>query len=133
MERVVIVSGVRTPIGKYGGSLKDIPVQELGTLVLKEALNRAGLDPAEVDDVIAGQSYQNGECANAGRVALLAAGWPDSVPALTLDRRCCSGLDTVLIGAAKIISGQAKVVVAAGMESMSQAELYLPGSIKMGA
>ena len=132
MERVVIVSGVRTPIGKYGGSLKDIPVQELGALVLKEALNRAGLDPAEVDDVIAGQSYQNGECANAGRVALLAAGWPDSVPALTLDRRCCSGLDTVLIGAAKIISGQAKVVVAAGMESMSQAELYLPGGIKWG-
>ncbi len=132
MEDVVILSGVRTPIGKYGGSLKDIPVHELGALVLGEALRRAGLEPEAVDDVVAGQAYQNGECANAGRVALLAAGWPDSVPALTLDRRCCSGLDTVLIGAAKIMSGQASVVVAAGMESMSQAELYLPGQIKWG-
>ena len=132
MEEVVIVSGVRTPIGRYGGALKDIQVHQLGALVLNEALTRAGLKPEAVDDVIAAQSYQNGECANAGRVALLAAGWPDSVPALTLDRRCCSGLDTVLIGAAKIMSGQAEVVVAAGMESMSQAELYLPGAIKWG-
>ncbi len=132
MDNVVILSAARTPIGKYGGALKDIPVQELGALVLNEALSRAKLEPKEVDDVIAGQSYQNGECANAGRVALLAAGWPDSVLALTLDRRCCSGLDTVLIGAAKIMSGQARVIAAAGMESMSQAELYLPGSIKWG-
>ncbi len=132
MERVVLVSGVRTPIGKYGGALKDLPVRELGATVLNEALRRAGLEPEAVDDVIAGQSYQNGECANAARVALLSAGWPDSVPALTLDRRCCSGLDAVLIGAMKIMSGNAQVVVAAGMESMSQAEMYLPGRIKWG-
>ncbi len=132
MQEVVLVSAVRTPIGRYGGSLKDIAVYELGALVLNEAIKRARIDPALVDDVITAQSYQNGECANAGRMALLQAGWPESVPAVTLDRRCCSGLDTVLIGAMKIQTGNADVVVAAGMESMSQAEMYLPGSIKWG-
>ena len=85
-----------------------------------------------MDDVIVGQSYQNGECANAGRFALLAAGWPESVPALTLDRRCCSGLDAVLFGVMKVQTMNAEVVVAGGMESMSQVELYLPGDIKWG-
>jgi len=132
MEEVVVVSGVRTPIGRYGGAFKDLPVAALGALALDEAVKRAGLEPGRVDEVIVGQSYQNGECANAGRVAALAAGWPESVPALTLDRRCCSGLDAVLFGAMKIQTGNASVVVAAGMESMSQAELYLPGQIKWG-
>jgi acetyl-CoA C-acetyltransferase len=104
----------------------------LGALVLDAALERAGLEPGLVDDVVVGQSYQNGECANAGRVALLEAGWPDSVPAMTLDRRCCSGLDAVWIAAMKIQTGNAQVAVAAGMDSMSQAELYLPGDIKWG-
>ena len=132
MERVVIVSGVRTPIGRYGGSLRAVPVEQLGAVVLDAAVQRAGLDPGLVDDVIVGQSYQNGECANAGRVALLAAGWPETVPAVTLDRRCCSGLDAVLFAVMKIQTGNADVVVAAGMDSMSQAELYLPGEIKWG-
>ncbi len=130
--RVVIVGGARTPIGKYGGALKDVPVSRLGALVLSEAVKRAGVEPGRVDDVIVGQSYQNGECANAGRVALLEAGWPDTVPAVTLDRRCCSGLEAVLLAAMKIMAGNAEIVVAAGMESMSQAELYLPGQIKWG-
>ena len=132
MQDVVIVSAVRTPIGRYGGSLKEVPVYELGAVVLDEAVKRAGVDPAMVDDVVTAQSYQNGECANAGRMALLQAGWPESVPAVTLDRRCCSGLDTVLIGAMKIQTGNAEIIVAAGMESMSQAEMYLPGAIKWG-
>jgi acetyl-CoA C-acetyltransferase len=132
MQNVVIAAGARTPIGRYGGSLREIPVHELGAVVLNAAVQRAGIEPGQVDDVIVGQSYQNGECANAGRLALLAAGWPESVPALTLDRRCCSGVDAVLFGAMKIQTENAEVVVAGGMESMSRAELYLPGDIKWG-
>ena len=132
MENVVIVSGVRTPIGSYGGSLRNVPVYKLGAIALNEVVRRAGLQPDRIDDVIVGQSYQNGECANVGRFALLEAGWPESVPAVTLDRRCCSGLDAVLFAAMKIKSGFADIVVAAGMENMSAAELYVPGDIKWG-
>lgn len=132
MERVVIVSGVRTPIGRYGGSYKDVPVYRLASLVLNEVVKRAGIEPGTVDDVIMGQSYQNGECANGARMALLDAGWPDSVPGLVIDRRCCSGLDSVFIGVMKIQTGNAEIVVAGGMENMSQAEIYIPGDIKWG-
>lgn len=132
MEKVVITAGARTPIGRYCGSLRDVPVHELGATVLNTVISRAGIEPAQVDEVIVGQAYQNGECANAGRFAVLAAGWPENVPALTLDRRCCSGIDALLFGVMKIQTGNAEVVVAGGFESMSQAELYLPGDIKWG-
>ncbi len=132
MENVVIVAGIRTPIGRFGGSLRNEPVERLGSVVLTELVKRAGIDAGKVDELIAGQSYMNGECANAGRVALLEAGWPDSVPAITLDRRCCSGLDAVLFADMAIQTGNADIAVAAGMESMSQAELYLPGHIRWG-
>jgi acetyl-CoA C-acetyltransferase len=132
MKEVVLVAAARTPIGRYGGSLRQVPVAKLGAVVLNAVMERTGLDPAVVDDVIVGQSYQNGECANVGRVALLEAGWPDSVPAMTVDRRCCSGLEAVLFAAMKIQTDNADLVVAGGMESMSQAELYLPGDIKWG-
>ena len=132
MEKVVIVSGVRTPIGAFGGSLRNLHVSRLAAHVLTEVVGRIGIDPARVDDVIMGQSYQNGECANGARLALLAANWPDSVPGITLDRRCCSGLDAVFFGAMKIQTGNADIVVAGGMESMSQAELYVPGDIRWG-
>jgi acetyl-CoA C-acetyltransferase len=132
MENVVIVSGVRTPIGAYGGTLRDMQVSKLAAYVLNEAVNRTGIEPAWVDDVIMGQSYQNGECANGARVALLEAGWPETVPGVTLDRRCCSGLDAIFFGVMKIQTGNADIVLAGGMESMSQAELYVPGHIKWG-
>jgi acetyl-CoA C-acetyltransferase len=132
MERVVIVSGVRTPIGKYGGSYKDIPVYKLASLVLDEAVKKAQVDPGLVDDVIMGQAYQNGECANGARMALLEAGWPDNVPGMVIDRRCCSGLDAISIGVMKIQTGNAEIVVAGGMENMSQTEVYFPGDIKWG-
>jgi len=132
MEDVVILSGVRTPIGAFGGSLREVAVERLGAVVLNEALKRAGIEPARVDDVIAGQSYQGGECANGARLALLEAGWPDSVPGVTLDRRCCSGLDAVLFGAMEIMTGNAQVVAAAGMDSMSRVEIYLPGEFRWG-
>ncbi len=132
MEKVVILSAVRTPIGSFGGSLKNVPVYELGALVLNEVVKKAGIKPEQVDEVIVGQSYQNGECANAGRFAVLAAGWPESIPAITIDRRCCSGVDSILFGVMKIQTGNAQVVVAGGMDSMSRAELYLPGDIRWG-
>jgi acetyl-CoA C-acetyltransferase len=132
MENVVIVTGLRTPIGSFGGMLRDMPVYKLAGLVLNESVKKAAIDPAWVDDVIMGQSYQNGECANAARMALLDAGWPEEVPGVTIDRRCCSGLDAIFFGAMKIETGNADVIVAGGMDSMSQAELYIPGEIRWG-
>jgi acetyl-CoA C-acetyltransferase len=132
LENVVILGCARTPIGGYGGALKDVPVYHLGSLVLAEAAKRAGIDPGMVDDVIMGSSYQNGECANGARMAVLDAGWPDTVPGVVLDRRCCSGLESIFYGTMQIQTGHAEIVVAGGMESMSQAELYIPGDIKWG-
>jgi len=132
VNNVVIVSGVRTPIARYGGSLKDLPVYKFTSLVLNDAVKRAKIEPYSVDDVIMGQSYQNGECANGARMALLEAGWPHEVPGVTLDRRCCSGLDAIFFGVMKIQTDNADIIVAGGMDSMSQAELYIPGEIKWG-
>jgi len=132
MKNVVIASGLRTPIGRYGGALRDVPVYKFTSLALNEAVKRAKIEPAWVDDVIMGQSYQNGECANGARMALLEAGWPHEVPGVTLDRRCCSGLDAIFFGVMKIQTGNADIIVAGGMDSMSQAELYIPGDIKWG-
>lgn len=133
MERVVIAGAVRTPIGKYTGGLKDIPGYELGMLVLNEAIKRTGIEPGMVDEVIMGQSYQNGESVNIARVSLLAAGWPVDIPGITIDRRCCSGLDSICFGAMKIQCRQADIIVAGGIESMSRAEFYIPGEfIKWG-
>ncbi len=114
------------------GVLKDVPAYDLAALVLNEAVKRAGVAPAEVDEVILGQSYQSGEYVNIARMALLKAGWPDSIPGITLDRRCCTGLDSICFAAMEIESGNAEVVVAGGVESMSTAEFYLPGEIKWG-
>ena len=132
MEKVVIASGARTPIGSFGGTLRSIPAHKLASTVIEEAVKRAGIEPAWVDDVIMGQSYQSGECANGARMAVLEAGWPDSVPGVTLDRRCCSGLDAIFFAAMKIQTGNGDIVVAGGMESMSQCELYIPGDIRWG-
>ena len=127
MEQAVIIGAVRTPIGGFLGTLREMPAYELGALVLNEATARAGVDPAVVDDVIMGQSYQSGEYVNIARMSLLAAGWPVTVPGITLDRRCCSGLDAVRFGAMAVQSGHARYIVAGGVESMSTAEFYIPG------
>ncbi|MDD4355634.1 MAG: thiolase family protein [Smithellaceae bacterium] len=132
MENVVFISCARTPIGAYGGAFRDVPVYRLASLVLQAAIKKTGIDPAIIDDVIMGSAYQNGECANGARMAVLDAGWPDTIPGIMLDRRCCSGLDTIFYGAMKIQTGNAELVIAGGMESMSQGELYIPGDIKWG-
>jgi acetyl-CoA C-acetyltransferase len=132
LKKVVIISGVRTPVGRYMGALKEIPAYDLGALVLNEAVKRAGVDPAHVDEVILGQSYQNGEYVNIARMSLLKAGWPDSIPGITLDRRCCTGLDVICFAAMMIQSDNADIIVAGGAESMSTSEFYVPGDIKWG-
>lgn len=132
MKDVVIISAVRTPVGRYMGALKTVEAYDLASLVLGEALKKINLDPGQVDEVIMGQSYQNGEYVNIARMALLKAGWPEKIPGVTLDRRCCTGLDVVRFAAALIRSEEAEIVVAGGVESMSNAEFYLPGSMKWG-
>jgi acetyl-CoA C-acetyltransferase len=132
LKEPVIVAAARTPVGRYMGALKEVQAYDLAALVLNEVLDRAKIKPEWVDDVILGQSYQNGEYVNIARMALLKAGWPESIPGVTMDRRCCTGLDTVCFAGMMIQSGQAEVVVAGGVESMSNAEFYIPGHIKWG-
>ncbi len=131
-ERIVMSGAVRTPVGRYMGGLKDVEAYDLASLVLDAAVKKAGIEPGQVDEVILGQSYQNGEYVNIARMGLLAAGWPEEITGLTIDRRCCSGLESIRLGASLILSGQADVVVAGGVESMSHGEFYLPGQIKWG-
>jgi acetyl-CoA C-acetyltransferase len=119
-DGVVIVSGVRTAIGRFGGSLKDVEAADLGAACVREALERVELDPAQVDDVIMGQVGQVGPDAyNARRVAL-GAGLPTHTTAMNVNRLCGSGLQAVLTGAQSLMTGAASVVVAGGDESMSR-------------
>lgn len=134
MEKVVIAAAVRTPIGNYLGNFREIPPYTLSARILNEVLRRAKLEPELVDEVIMGQSYQNGESVNIARMGLLAAGWPVEIPGITIDRRCCSGLDAIAMGSMMIKAGNAEVVVAGGVESMSRTEFYIPGDFfKWGA
>lgn len=132
MREVVVVSAVRTAVGRYMGALKSVAAYDLAARVLEESAGRIGVAPEQVDQVLMGQSYQNGESVNIARMGLLSAGWPEAVAGTTIDSRCCSGLDVVRLATALIASGQNDVVVAGGVESMSNAEFYLPGSIKWG-
>ncbi|KAA1280512.1 MAG: acetyl-CoA C-acetyltransferase [Chloroflexota bacterium] len=125
MRRVAIVSPVRTAVGNFGGALKDIPAEELASTVIKETLDRSGLDPARVDDVILGHGYPSGENPAIGRLALLKAGLPIEVPGYQLDRRCSSGLQAILNACMMVQTENADVVVAGGVESMSNAEFYV--------
>jgi acetyl-CoA C-acetyltransferase len=133
MKNLVIVSAVRTPTGTYCGMLRDIPVEKLAATVIDEAIKRIHIKPEDVDDVILGHSFPNGEAPNLARLALLEAGWPVEIPGLTLDRRCCSGIQSIWTAAMEIQTGFAQIVVAGGAESMSRAEFYIPGEyIKWG-
>ncbi|MBM2825395.1 MAG: acetyl-CoA acetyltransferase [Dehalococcoidales bacterium] len=127
MNEVVVASGVRSPIGSYCGMLREIPVEKLAALALNEAIKRANVKPEDVEKVVLGQSYMNGEAANLARMALLEAGWPVEVPGFTLDMRCCSGVQAIWSGALEIQTGDAGIVVVGGAESMSRAELFIPG------
>lgn len=126
MTEVVIVSAVRTAVGKYGGALKDVPVAELGAIVIKEALKRAHVNPEWVDEVIMGNVVQAGLGQNVTRQAIIMAGLPDEVPGFTLNKVCGSGLRAVSLAAQLIKTGDVDIVVAGGMENMSAAPYLLP-------
>jgi acetyl-CoA C-acetyltransferase len=128
MEDIVIVSAVRTAVGKFGGSLAKIPAPELGAIVIKEALARAKIDPSQVSEVIMGQVLAAGVGQNPARQALLKAGLPKEVPGLTINAVCGSGLKAVMLAAQAIAWGDAEIVVAGGQENMSAAPHVLPNS-----
>ena len=123
-DDVVVCEPVRTPVGRYGGALKDVTAAALGAAVITELLARTGLRPEQVDDVVLGQGYPNGESPGIGRVAALDAGLPVTVPGMQVDRRCGSGLQAVLVAAGQVRAGLSEVVLAGGTESMSQVEHY---------
>ena len=123
-RRAAIVSPVRTAVGTFGGSLRPIPVEELGAVVLKAVLSRTGLDGTQIDDVVFAQSYANSETPCVGRWIALQAGLPIGVPGLQLDRRCGGGLQAVATAAMMVQSGAADAVIAGGVESMSNIEYY---------
>ena len=128
MRDVAIVSPVRTPVGKFGGALQGVSAEELGALVIREVLDRSGLDESKVDEVVLGHSYPNGESPNIGRLCALKAGLPIEVPGYQLDRRCSSGLQSILNAAMLVQTGNADAVIAGGVESMSNVEYYTTGS-----
>jgi acetyl-CoA C-acetyltransferase len=127
-QEIVIVSAVRTPIGNFNGSLKDVSAPKLGALVIKSALEKAGINPEQVDEVIMGNVLQAGTGQNPARQALIHAGIPQEVPALTINKVCGSGLKAVHLAAQAILAGDADIIVAGGMENMSQAPYLLEGA-----
>ena len=124
MRRAAIVMPLRTAVGAYGGALRHVPVETLGATVVREILRRTGLDGAKIEEVIFAQSYANGEAPCAGRYIALEAGLPVAVPGYQLDRRCGSGLQAVINAALMVQTGNADVVLAGGVESMSSVEYY---------
>src|SRR6185369_12091512 len=124
MRRAAIVAPVRTAVGTFGGGLKSVAVEHLCAAVIKEVLKRTGVDPQRIDDVVFAQSYANGETPCVGRWAALQAGLPIEVPGMQLDRRCGGGLQAIITASMMIESGAADVVVAGGVESMSNIEYY---------
>lgn len=127
-EDIVIVSAVRTPIGRYGGALKNISSGHLGAIVIEEAIKRAGLAPEQISEVILGEVRQSTESSNVARVAALRAGLPETTPGFTINRLCASGMQAVASGVQQILSGQGDIIVAGGTENMSRAPIYLRNS-----
>lgn len=124
MPDAVICSPVRTPVGRYGGALRDVDAETLAATVVRALVERTRIDPAAVDDCIFGHCYPSGENPAVGRIAALAAGLPVEVPGLQLDRRCGSGLQAICFAAMQVQTGVSKLVIAGGVESMSNAEFY---------
>lgn len=136
LRRAAIVSPLRTAVGKFGGALSSFAAGELGATILKALIERSGIDPARVDDVVFGQGYASGEAPSIGRWSWLAAGLPEGVPGFQLDRRCGSGLQAIIEAAMMVQTGAADVVVAGRAESMSNVEHYstsMRSGVRMGA
>jgi acetyl-CoA C-acetyltransferase len=132
MQDVYIVSAVRTPVGRFGGALKDVKPSDLGSLVISESLKRIDLEPQNIDEIILGVAFPSGEQGgNPARTAAVKAGISIETPAFTVNENCISGLRTVALAANKIASGEANIVVAGGMENMSQVP-YISTSVRWG-
>lgn len=125
---VVIVSAVRTPIGSFNGMFKDISAVQLGSLVIQAALSRANIHTHEVDEVIMGNVLQAGNGQNPARLAALASGLSEEIPAFTINKVCGSGLKAIHLAWQSIRCGESEIVVAGGMENMSQAPYLLFGA-----
>ena len=125
MKDVVIVSGVRLPVGSYGGSLKDVSAIDMGAMVVKEAVKRAGIQPSDVDEVVIGQVGEIAENGFIARAVSLKAGMPKETTAYSVNRQCGSGLQAVAEAVMEIQTGQAEVVVAGGAENISQLPYYV--------
>jgi acetyl-CoA C-acetyltransferase len=124
MRDAVICEPLRTPVGRYGGVFRDVPATELAAAVIRALVTRTGVGPEQIDDVLLGQCYPNGEAPGIGRVAALDADLPISVTGYQLDRRCGSGLQTIINAAMQVQTGASEIVLAGGVESMSQSEFY---------
>ncbi|NLF91534.1 MAG: acetyl-CoA C-acyltransferase [Corynebacterium marinum] len=122
LHEAFLVSGARTPVGKYGGALSSVRPDDLAALTIKAVIEDAGIDPADVDEVILGNANGAGEeNRNVARMAWLLAGYPDTVPGMTVNRLCASGMSAISVATAMVRSGQADIIVAGGVESMSRA------------
>src|SRR5256885_7376158 len=131
MSRAVVLSAVRTPIGRYGGTLSGVRPDDLAALVIREAVERAGVAPAEIEDVWFGAANQAGEDnRNVARMAALLAGLPEAVPGVTVNRLCASGLAAVIEACHAVIGGDGDLFVAGGEESMSRAPFVTPKAEK---
>jgi len=128
MREVVIINAARTAVGSFGGALRDLPAVELGKIAVEEALKRANIKPEQVEEVILGNVLQAGQGQNPARQVLIQSGIPKETPATTINKVCASGLKSVMMAAQAIKAGDADVVVAGGIESMSQAPFYIPGA-----
>ena len=126
MDQIVIVSGVRTPVGKFQGSLSDVPATRLGAIVVREAVQRAQIEPSQIDECIMGNVVSAGLGQNPARQAAIFGGLPPEVSAVTVNMVCGSGLRTIALAAQSIQTGNADIVVAGGMESMTNAPYLLP-------
>tara|TARA_R110000751_G_scaffold152652_4_gene257828 strand:- start:465 stop:1667 length:1203 start_codon:yes stop_codon:yes gene_type:complete len=123
-RRAAIVAPLRTPIGRFGGAFKDLPVEDLGGAAARAVIAQSGIDPARIDDVVFAQSYANSETPCTGRWIALAAGLPVEVPGMQLDRRCGGGLQAIATAAMMVQTGACDAVLAGGVESMSRIEYY---------
>ncbi|MCX7929756.1 MAG: thiolase family protein [Chlorobi bacterium] len=130
MRNVFLCSPLRTPVGKYGGALSTVRPDDMAALVLRHIIERNQLDPSVVDDVVLGCANQAGEDnRNVARMAVLLAGFPHSVPGVTVNRLCASSLEAIMVAARAIRSGEAELIIAGGVESMSRAPYALPKNV----
>ncbi|HIC68307.1 MAG TPA: acetyl-CoA C-acyltransferase, partial [Candidatus Latescibacteria bacterium] len=125
MHDAVIVSGARTPVGRFGGAFKDVPAPDLGATAIAEALKRANVPPDQIDEVVFGNALQATEAGYAARLSALRAGVPDEVPTIAINRQCSSGLEAINMAAQLVRTGEVDIAVAGGTENMSQSPYML--------